>query len=114
VPQAVSLIFSIVIEAIVAFAWLRAFGWGNGWRGALSATVGTLITHPIVWRTVPPLEEAIGYGAAVALIEAGVVLAESIPYRLIVPLAWKRALAVSLVANAASACAGIAVNALAG
>jgi hypothetical protein len=112
--QAASLILSIAIEAIVAFAAMRVRGWGSGLRAALAATVGTLITHPVVWRAVPALEPAIGYGAAVALAEGATVLAESIAYRLIVPLRWPRALAVSLAANAASTGAGLAYYALTG
>jgi hypothetical protein len=43
----------------------------------------------------------------VALVESGVVLAESVAYRLIVPLPWRRALIASLVANGASTGAGL-------
>jgi len=110
--ETAALLLSIVIEAIVALAAMHVSGWGSGWRAALAATVGTLITHPVVWRTVPPLTLVTGYGAAVALIEAGVVFAEGVAYRVIVPLAWRRALLVSLIANAASTAAGLAANAL--
>jgi len=112
--QTFSLFLSILIEAAVAFAVMWISGWGSGMRAMLAATIGTLVTHPIVWQTVPALEPAIGYGVAVVLVEGATVLAESIGYRLIVPLPWGRALAVSLVANVASAGAGLAYYALAG
>jgi len=109
-----ALFLSIAIEAAVAFALVRGLGWGGGARAALAATVGTLFTHPFVWHFVPRLEAAFGYAAAVALAETGVVLAESVAYRVILPLRWRRALLASLVANAASTGAGLAYYALAG
>jgi hypothetical protein len=112
--QTQALILSIAVEAAVAFVLIRALGWGSGLNAALAASLGTLITHPVVWHAVPRLEETIGYAGAVALAESGVVLVESIPYRLIVPLAWRRALIASLVANGASTAAGLLYYALSG
>lgn len=110
--QTAALSLSIVIEAVLAFVLVRGLRWGSGMRAALAATVGTLITHPLVWYTVPRLEDSIGYAGAVALIEIDVVLAESVAYRLIVPLSWRRSLLASLVANAASTAAGLLYYAL--
>ena len=112
--QTHALILSIAIEAVVAFVVVRGLRWGGGTRAALAATVGTLVTHPFVWYAVPRLEGPLGYGPAVVLIESGVVLAESVAYRLIVPLDWRRALPASLLANAASTGAGLLYYALAG
>jgi hypothetical protein len=112
--QATALILSIAIEAVIAFAMVRGLRWGSGARAALAATIGTLVTHPFVWHAVPWLEGRLGYDAAVALIESAVVLAESLAYRLIVPLAWRRALVASLVANAASTGTGLLYYAFAG
>jgi hypothetical protein len=112
--QATALILSIAIEAVIAFAMVSGLRWGSGARAALAATVGTLVTHPFVWHTVPWLEGRFDYGAAVALVESAVVLAESIAYRLIVPLSWRRALVASLIANAASTGAGLLYYAFAG
>jgi len=105
--QIQALLFSIAIEAVVAFALIRALRWGGGTRAALSATIGTLITHPVAWPAMLHLMAPLGYWAAVALVESGVVLAESVAYRLIVPLPWRRALIASLVANGASTGAGL-------
>jgi hypothetical protein len=110
--QIAALALSIAIEAVVAFALIRVLGWGSSLNAALAATLGTLITHPIVWFLIPSLEAPIGYAGAVALVEAGVVLAESVAYRLIVPLSWRRSLVASLIANAASTAAGILYSAL--
>ena len=106
-PQAVALVMSIAIEAVVAFALIRASRWGRGGNAALAAALGTLVTHPIAWALVPRMEPPLGYAGAIALVESVVVLAESVAYRVIVPLAWRRALAASLVANAASTTAGL-------
>jgi hypothetical protein len=112
-PQAVAMVMSIAIEAVVAFALIRALRWGRGSNAALAAALGTLVTHPIVWALVPRLEVPLGYAGAVALIESGVVLAESLAYRMIVALTWRRALTASLVANAASTASGLLYYALA-
>ncbi len=110
--QTTALVTSIAIEAMVAFGLIRAVGWGSGLNAALAASLGTLVTHPIAWVLIPRLEGQIGYGGSVALVESGVVLAESVAYRLVVPLVWRRALVASLIANAASTAAGLLYYAL--
>lgn len=107
--QAQALIFSIAVEAVAAFALLRLLRWGGGLRGALAATVGTLVTHPLAWALVLRFEASVGYAATVAAVETGVVVAESLAYRVLVPLGWRRALAASLFANAASTLAALAL-----
>ena len=110
--QTAALTFSIVIEAIVAFALIRCLGWGSGLNAALAASLGTLATHPVVWYAVPRLTAPLGYAGAVALVETGVVMVESIAYRLVVPLSWHRSLTASLIANAASTASGLLYYAL--
>jgi hypothetical protein len=105
--QTAALVFSIAIEAVIAFTLIRALGWGSGLNAALAASLGTLVTHPIAWVLILRLEHPVGYAGAVTLTETGVVLAESIAYRVLVPLAWRRALFASLIANAASTAAGL-------
>jgi hypothetical protein len=112
--QTEALILSLALEAAVAFALVCGLRWGSGARAALAAIVGTLFTHPLVWLSLPRLEVPLGYWWALALVEGGVVLVESLPYRLFVPLRWRRALLASLVANAASTGAGLGYYALAG
>jgi hypothetical protein len=111
--QIQALILSIAVEAVIAFALVRGLRWGRGLLAALAATLGTLFTHPVVWTIVPPLETPLGYATAVVLAETGVVLAESVAYRLIVPLAWPRALVASLIANGGSVAAGLVYYAIA-
>jgi hypothetical protein len=110
--QTAALVLSVTIEAVVAFALIRALGWGSGLNAALAASLGTLVTHPVAWVLILRLENPVGYAGAVALTEIGVVLAESIAYRLLVPLAWRRSLSASLIANAASTAAGLLYYAL--
>jgi hypothetical protein len=110
--QTAALVFSIAIEAVIGFTLIRMLGWGSGLNAAFAAAIGTLITHPIAWVLIPRLVTALGYAGAVALVEAGVVLAESIAYRLIVKLSWRRSLIASLVANTASTAAGLLYYAL--
>jgi hypothetical protein len=111
--QTAALVFSIAVEAVVAFVLIRALGWGSGLNAALAASLGTLVTHPIAWVSIIQLEEPLGYVLSVTLVESGVVLAESVAYRLLVPLRWRRALTASLIANGASTVAGLLYYALA-
>ena len=112
--QPAALVLSIAIEAVLACVMVRSLRWGSGLNAALAAAIGTLVTHPCVWYAIPRLDPHIGYAGAVALIESGVVLAESVAYRLIVPLPWRRSLLASLVANAASTAAGLLYYAASG
>ncbi|TWT15624.1 hypothetical protein [Reyranella sp. CPCC 100927] len=106
-----ALLLSCAIEAPVAAILAWALRWGHAGRAALAATLATLMTHGIAWRAILWLLEGLGYPLAVLLVETGVVAAEAIAYRLIVPLDLRRALAVSLIANAASTGAGLALYA---
>lgn len=112
--QSTALLLSLVTEALTALALVRA--WGEGWaraaRAALAAVLATLLTHPLAWAAMLGLMDEIGYAAAVALVEAAVVLMESLAYRLLVPLPGGRALLASLVANGASAGLGLLLYAL--
>jgi hypothetical protein len=80
-----------------------------GWARAFSLS---LVTHPIVWYVFPPLGAAIGLGFAPMLwaAEAFAYLAEAALLRAY-GVRWRRALAVSCVANTASIVAGELVRA---
>jgi hypothetical protein len=110
--QFVALLLSILIEAAVAAALVAALRWGNGFRAATAAIIGTLATHWLAWWAAPPLEALFGYAAAAAAAETMVVLAESVVYLFVASLPYRRALATSLVANAASFGLGLALYAL--
>lgn len=113
-PQALAMLASIAIEGAVAFALVRGLRWGSGPRAALAAAAGTLVTHFFAWTLVLRLVDWLGYGFTVAIVESGVILVESVPYRSIVPLGWRRALLASLVANGASTGAALLYYAFAG
>jgi hypothetical protein len=112
--EALAMLASIAIEGAVASVLLRTLHWGSGRRGAMAAAIGTLFTHFLAWTLVLRLMDGLGYGCAVALVESGVVVFESLPYRLIVPLSWPRALFASLVANGASTGAALCYYAATG
>lgn len=105
--QATALLLSIAVEAAVAAGMLGLSGWGRPLLGVAAAAAGTLITHPLVWGAFPQIELWTNYWTAFAVVEALVVLAETFAYRLILPVEWPRALALSFVANAASATVGM-------
>jgi hypothetical protein len=106
VTQIDALLLSILIEAALAAVLV------GRWRAALAAALGTLPTQSAAWWAIPLLEQDLGYPAAILLVEAGVVLAEALGYRVIVPLRWPRALAVSLTANVVSAGFGLLLHTL--
>jgi hypothetical protein len=112
VSQSAALLLSIMIEIVVAATLTGMARWGPAQRAALAAALATLATHWAVWCSVLWLMPWFGYWPAVVLVEACVVAAEAVAYRLIVPLGWRRALAVSLAANAASACIGLTLYGL--
>jgi len=103
--------------------WLRAFGVTLGIELALAlpllaaveprlarrgagVAAANLATHPLVWFLFPGL--ALGWPARLALSEAWALIAEAIIYLTIWPaLRLRRAFGVSLIANAASALAGL-------
>jgi hypothetical protein len=105
--QLSALAASIAVEGLVAASLLARLGWRKVLRGIFAAALATLATHPVAWAGIKALESAGGYGLAVLVVEALVCLAEAIAYRLLVPLAWPAALAVSVAANAASTLAGL-------
>jgi len=65
----------------------------------------SLLTHPIAWRAAAALPVA-GYARGVLVIETVVVIVEAVLLRLLLRLAWREALPLALVANAASFAAG--------
>jgi|SRR5882724_6196707 len=111
--QPVALLVSIISESFVAWILVAALGWGDRWRAALAAAVGTVGTHWLAWGSILWLMEMLDYSIAVAGVEAVVVLIESFAYRWVAALPGRRALTVSFVANGASTGVGLAFYLLA-
>ena len=105
--QSSALAASIAVEGAVVALLLMRMDRAKLLRGIAAAALATLMTHPLAWWSIKALEPAAGYWVAVAAVEALVCLAEAVAYRLLVPLAWPAALAVSVVANAASTLVGL-------
>ena len=105
--QLSALAVSITVEGITAALLLARQGRAKVLRGIAAAALATVVTHPAAWWSFKALEPAIGYWETVAAVEALVCLAEAPAYRLLVPLRWPAAVAVSVAANLASMLAGL-------
>lgn len=110
--QADALLLSLVTEAPAAALGAASLGRIAAARAAATAMLATCATHPVLWEAFWELYPELGYWPAVAVGEAGVVVVEAVFYALLVPLPWLRALGVSLLANAVSVSAGLALAAL--
>jgi len=88
----VAFALTIVVETLIASAILHRFVW-------LEAAAIQCATWPfaqlLVWRT-----------GAYWPVEIGVAIVETILWRAVVPISWRRAAMVSFVANAATAAIG--------
>jgi hypothetical protein len=99
------LIVAIVVEALVSFLLIRGRGWGGGARAIVASVIGTVVTHPVAWSIALAARPRYGNLALALVAEGGAILVASIAYRMIVPLVWGRALAVSLLVNICSVAA---------
>ena len=100
--QAVAFFLSVAIEAVAAAAIARASGWSSWRLASIAACVGTVATHPMVWRLLPPFAEVVGYWYALAGLEIAVVLVEGLAYRLLATQTIARALVFSAIVNSIS------------
>jgi hypothetical protein len=91
---------TLAVEAAVAALLARRFK-ANSRRAALAAALGSALTHPIFWRAAFWLYPALK-GFTVPALEAVVIAAESIGYRLLATRRWREALILSALVNAAS------------
>jgi hypothetical protein len=105
--QLAALLASMVVESITVALLLARSGRGRLVRGVAVAALSTLVTHPFAWWGIGAAEPALGYWAAVLVVEALVCLAEAIAYRMVVPLGWPASLSVSVAANGTSTLAGL-------
>jgi hypothetical protein len=103
--QLVALVLSLVVEVpVVVAGWRR----DPAWRVAAIAAAATLLSHPLVWhgsRALRPLLPSFAVRATIT--EVGAWLVEAALYTWLLEMPPRRALAVSLLANAASFGAGL-------
>jgi hypothetical protein len=96
---------TLLIELALAVPLLAAVEPRVLRRGA-AVIAANLATHPLVWFMFPGL--ALGWPARLALSEAWALIAETMIYLTVWPaLRLRRAFVVSLIANGASATAGL-------
>ena len=99
---------TLAAEALVAVPLLRRSGAGLGRRLA-AVLFANLTTHPLVWFLFPAL--TVGYPTRLAVSETFAVGLESCAYLVIWPgLGPRRAVLVSVLANAASVAVGLALR----
>ncbi|MBI5264339.1 MAG: hypothetical protein HY852_21280 [Bradyrhizobium sp.] len=107
-----ALLTSIAVEGVAAYGLVRATAWpcrGSG-HAAVAIAIATCVTHPQAWAAAEWLYPRLGYEAAFAAIEVVVILAEAAIVHWGCGLAARRALAVSALANAASASVGLLLD----
>jgi len=101
---------TLAVESVAAVALAPAFQVSRG-RAALSAVLGSSLTHPVLWLVFYKVYAALGALTTPAL-EALVFLAEAPFYRFIAKAKWTEALLLSFLVNAASWAAGELIYAL--
>ncbi len=95
---------TLLIEASVALMLARIFRVSAA-GCALSAVIGSSLTHPVLWAIFHDVQVLVG-PLTTPLLEAGVFLAEAPVYRMLAVRRWDDALLLSLLVNAASWLAG--------
>lgn len=106
-----AMLASIVIEAVVAAVLIVRLRWGSAARAASAASLGTLVTHWPAWKIAPALAASLGDVAGFVTLETAVTVVEAGVYLLLATANPRRALTLSLAANACSAAVGIVLYA---
>ena len=110
-----ALLLSLAIEVPVALALAALLRWlqpGQWRRLALTGLAATMLSHPFAWASNRALGALLPFAPRAALIESCVALFEALLYWRLTPMPLRRGLIVSLVANALSFGAGLALYAL--
>lgn len=95
---------TLIIEATVALSIARLFGVSAA-SAALSAMLGSSLTHPTLWWVFYPAQTVLG-ALTTPVLEIAVFLSEATFYKFIAPTQWSTAILMSLLVNAASWGAG--------
>ena len=111
--QTEAFLLTLAIELPVAIGLATGLRWAPGsvLRLAASALAASALTHPILWIVDPLLGPAIATPVRWGLLESAIALVEAAVYRAGAGLPARRALAVSIAANAASFAVGLIVYA---
>lgn len=102
--QTVAFALTLLIEAPVALLLGRLFRISPA-GCALSAVIGSSLTHPILWAIFYDVQPLLG-ALTTPVLEAAVFLAEAPVYRMLATRRWDDALLLSLLVNAVSWAAG--------
>jgi hypothetical protein len=73
----------------------------------ITASAGTLITHPVMWQLFTTLSTQISFEWRVAILEALVFLVEGLAYKLVTRYSWQLSLGLSFGANLTSYLCGV-------
>lgn len=103
--QGVALGLTLAIESpiVLVAAWRLRVHW---LRGLAAGLLASSLTHPLAWwvsRQLGPQD----YGVWIVSLEGMICLAEAVLLKFILKISWRWALALSLVANTASALTGL-------
>ena len=102
--QSEAMALTLLIEAAVAAALAPVFA-RPAMRCAAAAVIASTITHPILWTIYGDAQTLFG-AFTTPVLEAGVIAAETIAYRVLATPRWDEAALLSLLVNAASWSAG--------
>jgi hypothetical protein len=107
-----ALLISVAIEALVAFLIVRATRWPShdAVHAGFAAAVATAVTHPQLWAAALWAYPQFGYWPSAIVLETIVVLVEGGLIGWMARLSLRRAMLISLAANAASCAAGFLIN----
>lgn len=99
---------TLAIEGAAALLIAPWFGVPRA-RAALAAVLGSALSHPAFWNAVYWLYGALGR-FTVPLLEGVVVAGEALAYRALATRSWRRAFALSFLANLASYVIGLVLT----
>jgi hypothetical protein len=104
----IALVISIGLESLFVICWGGFYR--RDWKLlTIAATIGTLITHPILWQLFIRLSPYLSFNIRSIFLELLVALFEGIIYRMVTGYNWKTCLALSLSANLCSYSVGLAI-----
>lgn len=101
-----ALLMSIVLESLFVTICAQILRL-NGKPLMLVATVGTMITHPLMWKLWLDLSPYLNFQTRLVLLELIVFLVEGCIYRWVTNYSWRSSMSLSLGANLTSYTCGL-------